>query len=271
MSKLLQILKTLCLIPFVFNTTFSQQKLDGTQPLSIDGDIASEMVSGIDRFLLKQLAESKQTRFERWEKAYQSGQGEKWFDSQRAKLASILGLREKRIAFNAFELIASTKQSSTVFKDDEVTIHHVRWPVVADITATGFLISPKSKVKANLIAIPDATQTPGDIAGFGEQKKGTPTFGSATALARAGFRVVVPLTVSRRMQKRMNGATLTDREFVYRSSFVLGRHLIGYELQSILAIVDHLKNQNELTGRRSLRLGRWRNAFALRGSDRQAN
>ena len=37
-----------------------------------------------------------------------------------------------------------------------------------------------------------------------------------------------------------NGAplTLTNREFLYRSAFELGRHLIGYEVHKVLAAVD---------------------------------
>ena len=33
-------------------------------------------------------------------------------------------------------------------------------------------------------------------------------------------------------------ARLTSREFAYRSAFELGRHLIGYEVQKVLALVD---------------------------------
>jgi dienelactone hydrolase len=40
------------------------------------------------------------------------------------------------------------------------------------------------------------------------------------------------------MSKRNNRANLTDREFLYRSSFELGRHLVGYEVQKVLAVVD---------------------------------
>ena len=33
---------------------------------------------------------------------------------------------------------------------------------------------------------------------------------------------------------------ITDREFIYRGSFILGQHLIGYEIQKVLALVDML-------------------------------
>src|SRR5205085_1515436 len=40
------------------------------------------------------------------------------------------------------------------------------------------------------------------------------------------------------MEKRHGRANLTSREYLYRSAFELGRHLIGYELQKVLAAVD---------------------------------
>src|SRR5262249_4656849 len=60
----------------------------------------------------------------------------------------------------------------------------------------------------------------------------------ARRLAESGSRVIVPTLISRKMEKRNGRANLTNREFLYRSAFELGRHLIGYELQKILAAVD---------------------------------
>jgi dienelactone hydrolase len=47
----------------------------------------------------------------------------------------------------------------------------------------------------------------------------------------------VPVLIDRKMEQRRN-ARLTNREFLYRSAFELGRHLIGYEVQKVLAAVD---------------------------------
>src|SRR5438067_13943321 len=46
------------------------------------------------------------------------------------------------------------------------------------------------------------------------------------------------MLISRKMEKRMGRANLTSREYLYRSAFELGRHLIGYEVQKVLAVVD---------------------------------
>src|SRR5262249_5128125 len=44
--------------------------------------------------------------------------------------------------------------------------------------------------------------------------------------------------IDRKLTQRNGRANLTSREFLYRSAFELGRHLIGYEVQKVLAAVD---------------------------------
>src|SRR5205085_5642770 len=89
---------------------------------------------------------------------------------------------------------------------------------------------------AHVIAIPDADQTPEQLVGLAEGIPAKSQF--ARHLAENGCRVVVPTLISRKMEKRMGRANLTNREYLYRSAFELGRHLIGYEVQKVLAAVD---------------------------------
>ena len=65
----------------------------------------------------------------------------------------------------------------------------------------------------------------------------------ARRLAEQGCRVVVPTLIDR--DDRWSGnpkiGRMTNqphREFIYRMAFELGRHIIGYEVQKILALVD---------------------------------
>ena len=59
----------------------------------------------------------------------------------------------------------------------------------------------------------------------------------ARRLAESGCRVIVPTLIDRTVAPRNGRSKLTSREFVYRSAFELGRHLIGYEVQKVLALV----------------------------------
>src|SRR4051812_27351759 len=44
------------------------EPLDGTSPLPLEGDVASQLVAGADRFLLRRIEESVQGRSKRWQR-----------------------------------------------------------------------------------------------------------------------------------------------------------------------------------------------------------
>ncbi len=218
--------------------------LPGTQPLTFEGDIASQLVAGVDKFLLRKLEESIKLRERHWKRDFTSPEAyNKSIEPNRKRLAHILGVRDKRVKFDALEYVGSTKQAALVGKGEGYEIYAVRWPVLEDpdpartqttVHGEGLLLAPAGgrKPVADVIAIPDCEQTPEQIAGLVE---GVPVESQfARRLAESGCRVIVPLLINR--QERM--PKLTNREFLYRGSFELGRHIIGYELQKVLACVD---------------------------------
>jgi dienelactone hydrolase len=206
-SSILAVVLTLqCCAAFAAN-------LPGTKPLTMTGDIASNLVAGVDKFLLREIDKA----FVRPAKA-----------GDRERLAHILGVRDARVPFDGLEYVATTAQPSLVARG----VHAVRWPAFGDVHGEGLLFTPTGKPVLNVVAIPDADQTP-------EQ------FDFAARLAASGCRVVVPVLIDRHLEKRNNRANVTSREFLYRSAFELGRHLIGYEVQKVLAVVDWLAKQND--------------------------
>jgi cephalosporin-C deacetylase-like acetyl esterase len=63
----------------------------------------------------------------------------------------------------------------------------------------------------------------------------------------------VPVLIDRKMKKRYapdstSGSNLTSREFLYRSAFELGGHLIGYEVQKVLAGVNWFERESPKLG-----------------------
>jgi dienelactone hydrolase len=144
--------------------------------------------------------------------------------------------RDARVPFDAPELIATTAQPALVGKGDGYEIFAIRWPAFGDVHGEGLLLVPNKKPVADVVAIPDADQTPEQLAGLAKGIEPDSQF--ARRLAESGCRVVVPTLISRKMEKRRGRANLTNREYIYRSAFELGRHLIGYEMQKILAAVD---------------------------------
>jgi dienelactone hydrolase len=211
----------------------AQPKLD-TTPLTLEGDIASHLVAGVDQFLLDELAASVAKRPAYWDRDFSSHEAYvKSVEPNRKRLAHILGLRDSRTAFAGLQLDGTTAASSLVGQTDRITIHAVSWPAFRDVTGTGLLLEPRGRdVVANVVAIPDSGQIPEQIAGLSLGL--TPELQYARRLAESGCRVVVPMLIDR--QEKIS--RLTRREFLYRSAFELGRQLVGYEIQKTLAVVD---------------------------------
>ena len=230
--KLTSIYGSICLGSLILTSLVMAQEgpIPGTKPLEAKTDITSDLVAGVDRFLLRELANSSTMREEFWA----GDDSEAIIKRNRERLEHVIGLREDRVAFNGFTLAATTRHSSLLASNNQMEIHEVRWPAFRDVWAEGILLTPKGTVVADVIAIPDADTTPEEIAGLVESD----SMPYAKYLAANGCRVLVPTLLSRRLEKRNGRANLTDREFIYRSAYELGRHLIGYEVQMVLASVD---------------------------------
>lgn len=208
--------------------------LPGTAPLTMEGDIASQMVDGIDRFLLRELEASVAKRREYWRPdistaaTYRSSVAE-----NRRRLAHIVGLRDSRVVNSEPQFVATPSQTSLAGRGADFEIHRIRWPAFGDVHGEGLLLIPTgTTIVANIVAIPDCGVLPEQLVGL---LPGVPAESQyARRLAENGCRVVVPLLVNR-SEKLPN---LSHREWLYRSAYELGRGLIGYEVQQVLAAVD---------------------------------
>ena len=217
------------------------------KPLTMEGDIASKLVAGVDRFLLKKIAESETSRPRSWQYRFASVESfQESIEPKRKRLAAILGALDERVASPKLQRLFAVAEPA----ESEVTayhIHAIRWPILADpdpsrsivsVYGEGLLLEPvggKTPV-ANVVAIPDCDQSPSQICGL---KPGiAPEFQFARRLAERNCRVVVPMLISRKIQTRGGRAKLTNREYIYRSAYELGRHVIGYEVQSVRAVID---------------------------------
>ncbi|MFH1266750.1 MAG: dienelactone hydrolase family protein, partial [Planctomycetota bacterium] len=220
-----------------FKTPLDGPPLPGTKKLTLSGDIASQIVDGVDRFLLREIAASVERRASHWNRDTSSP--EKYsasIEPNRRRLAHIIGVRDERVAFEGPELVATTDRPALVGRGDGYEVLAVRWPAFGDVNGEGLLLLPTGKKPAaDVVAVPDAGQTPEMIVGLAEGVPARSQF--ARRLAENGCRVLVPVLIDRNIEKR-RFARLTNREFLYRSAFELGRHLIGYEVQKVLAGVD---------------------------------
>lgn len=219
------------------------EPLPGTKPLAMEGDLADAMVAGIDKFLLGEIAASVDGRAKFWRR--DTASAAKYQESvapNRARLAKILGAADPRLKPTGMELLATTVRPALVGRGEGYEVFAVRWPVLPGITGEGLLLQPaRKKPLADVVAIPDADQTPEMLAGLVPGVAPEAQF--ARRLAESGCRVVIPTLIDRTDTYSVSiaGARKTNqphREFIYRQAYEMGRHVIGYEVQKVLAVVD---------------------------------
>jgi dienelactone hydrolase len=228
------------------------EPLSGTKPLERSGDLAAAMVEGIDKYLMRELEESPKKRKGYWKDADVSSP-EAWAKSvqpKRERLKKLLGMVEERLPVKELNYVGGTGQPTLVAETDTYRVHPVRWPVFPGVDGDGLLLEPKGKVIAQVVALPDADWTPEMIAGLapGLEKDGH----YARLLAENGCRVLVPTLIDRKDTWSGNPRVgrMTNqphREFIYRMAYQMGRHIIGYEVQKVLAAVDWFTREKGLS------------------------
>ena len=225
-----------------------------TQPLELVGDPASLMIDGIDAFLQRKTGDVDASRDALWD--LDLSDASTWgalIDSRRERLREMLGLVDQRVPMVRMESMAGPSDSGLLAESDAVRVYGVRWPSLVDpapatgslpsIWGEGLLLVPKGDILADIVALPDADQSPEALCGLEPGIARESQF--PMRLAANGCRVVVPFLSARQREKREGRATLTDREYLHRSAFVLGRTLPGYEIQKVLAAVDALHASGE--------------------------
>lgn len=234
------------LLLLVSPATAQHPVLSDTQPLTLSGDIASKMIDGVDAYLLTKTSETIDKRSRHWKRDFSSVDNYRQsLQPNRDRLASILGVVEKRSAVGALERGLQLAQA-----EKRIRITAVRWPVLEDpdpgrsivsVYADGLLIEPLGDKPAicDMIVIPDCQQSLQSFCGL--EKEGGELNALPLRLAQANCRVLVPLLISRHEQARNGRSVLTNREYLYRAAFILGRHVIGYEVQKVQAAVDWLQ------------------------------
>jgi dienelactone hydrolase len=209
------------------------------------GDIASELVAGVDRFLLRQIDESTAARAAHWKRAFSSEAAYlASVEPNRKRLAHILGVRDARPTVSRLSMESNLAGPNSGTTDiglaGDYSISPVIWSAFGDVTGEGLQLHPGRGESGTIIVIPDADLTPEQlVAGTPE----VPFASQVRRLAANKYRVIVPALIDRTVKPRDGRAKLTNREFIYRSAFELGRHLIGYEVQKVLALVDAVCNE----------------------------
>jgi len=221
--------------------------LPGSVPLEIEGDLAAAMVAGIDAFLARELAASVERRGEHWKRDFTSREAHAASVApNRERLRTIIGAVDEREP-PALELVGTHEWPARLADGPGYEVLAVRWPVLKGVHGEGLLLEPNGPPTANVVALPECDRSPEMLVGLEE---GVPEPAQyARRLAENGCRVLVPVLLDRRDTYAGHpGVRMTNqphREFVYRAAFEMGRHIIGYEVQKMLACVDWLEARDD--------------------------
>jgi len=216
--------------------------LEGTQALTIQGDVAAEMVSGIDRFLTRELEQAPQRRGEFWQPDYASVDAYlRSAAPRRERLRKLIGAVDPRHANVTMDLVAEAVGPTLVARGNGYTVAAVRWPVLEGLDGEGLLLKPEGDPIAHVIALPDADWTPEMLVGLASGIPPEAQF--ARRLAENNCEVLVPMLIDRADtfsgKPKVRMTNQPHREFVQRIAFQVGRTPIGYEVQKVLAVVDY--------------------------------
>ena len=221
-----------------------EDRLTGTAALTEDGDLAAGMVEGIDRFASRLTCASVVDRDRHWRRDTSSNAAyEQSIAPNRDRLRKILGVVDERPA-PGLRIVATVPprdgEGGELARTESYTIHAVRWDALTGVEAEGLLLTPVGGGASDVVALPDCDSTPEALCGLAPGVPRPAQF--ARRLAENGCRVLVPALLSREeTHSGIRGVRMTNqphREFVYRAAFELGRHVIGYEIQMVLAAVD---------------------------------
>ena len=239
------------------SSNFPYQKmpdvLPGTRPLTWQGDLSVKMLDGAHKFIEDKIQASISARQKLWNRDFSTSAAyEMSIEPNRQRFMKYMGVVDKSKApasYNtgieekhpdvSMQKIVVDNDPVAVAETDKYIVYQVRWPVLYRVFGEGLLLQPKTKPVANIIAIPDADQQPEQLVGLSPGVPAVSQF--ARHLAENGFQVLIPTLVSRTFLFPGKQNQQTYREWLYRQSFHMGRHIIGYEVQKVLAAVDWFK------------------------------
>ncbi|MCW5979840.1 MAG: dienelactone hydrolase family protein [Bryobacteraceae bacterium] len=213
------------------------EPLPGTRPLGEEGALDVMLMDGAHRFVERKIAESAGGRSRWWRRDLSSRAAyEASVAANRDRFRKVIGAVDSRRA-PAMEFFGDDDNPALAAETAAYRAYQSRWPVLEAVNGEGLLFRPKTPPAAYVILLPDADQTPEEIAGT-----------VAGRLAASGCEVLVPALVDRTARWSGNpDIRMTDqphREWIYRQAFHMGRHVIGYEAQKALAAVDWFKSRD---------------------------
>ncbi len=230
-----------CTLAWLGLARAAPEPLPGTAPLTPSGDLAVQMVAGLDRYLDRHALALRADRPRWWSPDLATAA-----EPNRVRLRELLGLVDRRepveMSFVAPVGTNLLSHPGEVARGPGYRVFAVEWTVFRGVRGEGLLLVPEGDPRADLIAVPDCDWTPEQAIGLAPGVPAAQQF--PRRFAEAGCRVLVPALIDRGDRFAGNPGVRSvkhsQRETLWRASYELGRHPLGYEVQKVLAGADWL-------------------------------
>ena len=225
--------------------------LPGTATLDWpEADLSARLMDGAHRFVERQIADVQARAPRYWR--YDLSSPAAWdasLQDNRQRLQEIIGVVDPRLSPRV-ERYSDDDEPALVARTSRYRVYQVRWDVLDGVSAEGLLVQPVSGTPAaHLVVVPDAGQTPEQVLGLAPGLAPARQF--ARRLAESRCELLIPVLVRRdpleTTDAQIRKTEQTSREWLYRQGFHMGRHLIGYEVQKVLAGIDVFHRRGDPT------------------------
>ncbi|MFQ5944398.1 MAG: dienelactone hydrolase family protein [Anaerolineales bacterium] len=221
------------------------ETLPNTAPLRWEEDLSVKLMDGAHRFVERKIDESIPARQKYWQRDLSSHKNYlESVEPNRKRFMKYIGVVDPRVPV-LMERFGDEANPALVAETDRYRIYQVRWRVLEGVFGEGLLLQPKRLAVAHAVVLPDADQTPEQLVGL--MPGVMPERQFARRLAENGFEVLVMVMIDRDTywagHPDMGRTDQSHREWIYRQAYHMGRHVIGYEVQKVLAAVDWFKQK----------------------------
>src|SRR5439155_24378437 len=227
--------------------------LPGTQPLTLPAEavmpaaleypkapVFVQQLDQINEYFSRQIAATPAARDNIWHPDFSSLQAYRQSVApHRNHLRKMLGV---------VDLPAGKARTVVLSEKGGVRIEDVTLPLDADFSARALLFVPAAATAMPaVIAVPEATESREHFAGVAEGGKPAPWLAN---LLRRGVAVCVPVVVERTSDHPLCEQTHLDRRaLLYRLGFIVGRTMVGMEVQQTVGLRQYLASLPEIDAR----------------------
>ena len=226
----------------------TKSTLPNTSPLTEEGDLSQAMLDGLHRFAERKIDESVAARAKLWKRDTSSPEAyEKSIQANRESFRRIIGVVDSRVPVTMER-----------FGDDDSSGPGGRERRLPGLT--GALAGPGGRPRRGLAAGAEgagrwATSSPCPTRTRRRSRsRAWPPASRSDRSSPGGWRRTAFASWCRRLisrgvdfsgNPRIAMTNQPHREWIYRQAYHMGRHVIGYEVQKVLAAVDWFKAQAE--------------------------